>query len=525
MSNLTRFALLLLVGLCVELAAAPAASAAQHADGELQINVVDAETHLPLAARMHLKNARGQAVKLKPNGLNQYADHFYIDGRITLPLARGQYQFELESGPEYRTQQGHFEIDRHADDSKTIEMHRFADLAKEGWWSGDLDVLRPLAALPLAMRAESLNVVPVTSWQNVAGKWSEASDKADKSALAAAANSAAGSRVFGPWAELDERSGGGLLLLNASRPVDLSAATLIEPSSLHVLQEGAKAEACVVARTPYAWDLPVWLASGKLDAIELLNHHALREGVVDNEQDGRPRDSLLFPGRTGNGRWSEAVYYHVLNCGLKLPPVAGSGSGTNDNPIGVNRVYVYCGDEFSYDRWWEGLEAGRVFVTNGPLLRPMVEGQPPGYVFTIDGHKALTLEIGLNLATREPVDYLQIIKNGEVDAEVRLADFDKTGGRLPPVVFGASGWFLVRAVTNNAHTYQLASSGPYYVERDGQARVSRRSVQFFLDWIDARVAQLRALADVDEPIRTSLLAEQASARRFFENLLSQANAD
>src|SRR5450432_1750198 len=134
MSNASRFSLSLLAGLCVGLAAAPPAPAAPHADGELQINVVDAETHLPLAARMHLENARGQAVKL--NGLNQYADHFYIDGRITLPLARGQYQFELESGPEYRTQKGHFEIDRHADDSKTIEMHRFADLAKEGWWSG-----------------------------------------------------------------------------------------------------------------------------------------------------------------------------------------------------------------------------------------------------------------------------------------------------------------------------------------------------------------------------------------------------
>ena len=39
-------------------------------------------------------------------------------------------------------------------------MHRFADLAKEGWWGGDLDVERPLAELPLAMRAESLAYVP-----------------------------------------------------------------------------------------------------------------------------------------------------------------------------------------------------------------------------------------------------------------------------------------------------------------------------------------------------------------------------
>jgi hypothetical protein len=292
-----------------------------------------------------------------------------------------------------------------------------------------------------------------------------------------------------------------------------------------VLEDASKLDAHVAARTPFAWDLPVWLASGKLTAIDLIHHHALREGMVDNEQDGRPRDLKLFPGRTGNGRWSEAIYYHVLNCGLRVPPVAGSGTGANDNPLGANRVYVYCGEEFSADRWWKALEAGRVFVTSGPLLRPMVEGEPPGYVFPLDGRGQAKFEIGLNLATREPVDYLQIIKNGQVDAEVRLSDFEEKGGHLPPVVFDDSGWFLVRAVTNNARTFQLASSGPYYVEKDGRPRVSQRSVQFFLDWIAEREMQLAAMTDVPEADRAKLLAEQASAREFFQDLLARANAD
>ena len=44
------------------------AGAATHADGQLQIEVVDAETHAPIAARMHLKNAHGKAIKLKGTG-------------------------------------------------------------------------------------------------------------------------------------------------------------------------------------------------------------------------------------------------------------------------------------------------------------------------------------------------------------------------------------------------------------------------------------------------------------------------
>ena len=116
----------------------------------------------------------------------------------------GQYTFELEAGPEYKTQNGHFEIERHADDTKTIEMHRFADLSKEGWWSGDLDVSRPLVILPLAMRAENLNVAPVTAWQNVEAKWSEADER-----KGVGEKSESASRAFGAWAELDQRLGGG----------------------------------------------------------------------------------------------------------------------------------------------------------------------------------------------------------------------------------------------------------------------------------------------------------------------------
>jgi len=280
-----------------------------------------------------------------------------------------------------------------------------------------------------------------------------------------------------------------------------------------------------IARTPYAWNLPVWLATGKLDAIELIHRHSLRAGAVDHENDGRPRDKTFFPGPQGNGRWSEAIYYHVLNCGLRMPSAAGSGSGANDNPVGTNRVYVHCGGEFTAAAWWDGLKAGRVFVTNGPLLRPTVEGQPPGYVFQIEPGQPLTLEIGLNLATRVPVEYLQIIKNGEVYGEVRLADWKDKKGKLPPVTFDAGGWFLVRAVTSNQQRYELAITAPYYVERAGQSRISKKSVQFFLEWIDAAEARLRKLPGLGEAERNEQLAAQEAARKYFGELLAASNAE
>ena len=478
-----------------------AAQAAPRADGQLTIEVVDADTGQPVAARMHLKNSRGRPVNIRLPRAAEFGGHFYIDGRITLPLRVGQYTFELDAGPEYRHQTGHFEIERHADDSKRIDMKRFADLADEGWHGGDLDAARRPADLPLIQRAEGLSLVP----------------------LQATANS--NRSTSAPWAfsRLVNRPGGDLLLFypKAARDIDKAASQ----SSLSVIREARDRGARIIARTPYAWDLPVWLASGKLDAISLIHHHALRDASLDNEDDGRPRDRSLFTGRTGNGRWSEHVYYHVLNCGLRIPPAAGSGSGANDSPVGTNRVYVHCGEEFSPDRWWDGLEAGRVFVTNGPLLRPLVQGHAPGHVFRMDEGGSLSLEIGLNLATRAPVDYLQIVKNGEVATEVRLADWAKRKGRLPPLEFDDSGWFLIRAVTSNERVYQLASSGPYYVEKAGQPRVSRRSVDFLVDWIDAAAGRLRELAGLDNDTREALLAEQQAAREFFDGLLSKVNAE
>lgn len=482
--KLFRYICSTIVGCTAVVIAATSLAATGHPDGELNIDIVDSATGQPLPARMHLSSGRSpggtsskprpsRAVKLNLPGSAEYGGHFYIDGKTTLPLKVGAYTFELEATPEYLNQTGQFQIERHADDAKRIEMRRFADLAKEGWYGGDIDFDRKEKDLPLILRAEGLEDIGV-----------------NKHALL-----------------LSDKLGG------ASAGSAAGAA------------DGKEVDIVHIAPTPYAWNLPVWLANDEVDAMNLLHRHSLREGVVDNERDGRPRDKTMFPGPRGNGRWSEAIYYHVLNCGFHIPPVAGSGSGMNNNPVGANRVYVHCGSEFSAAEWWNGLKQGRVFVTNGPLLRPMVEGQPPGYVFQqVEGHP-LTLEIGLNLATRTPVEYLQIIKNGDVAAEVRLAEFKDKKGKLPPVTFEASGWFLVRAVTNNVERYEVATTGPYYVEQSAQPRVSKSSAKFFLDWLDAADKYVRDDAKLSDADRDAQLAAQAKARTFFSELLEKANAN
>ena len=89
-----------------------------------------------------------------------------------------------------------------------------------------------------------------------------------------------------------------------------------------------------------------------------------------------------------------------------------------------------------------------MIVTNGPLIRPLANNRLPGHVFKASAGEELELEITLNLATREPISYLDIVKDGRVVQSVRLDEVAKTG-HLPPVKFTESGWVLVRAVTDN----------------------------------------------------------------------------
>src|SRR6187402_37820 len=118
------------------LAALLLTSPASAQQGSLEFRAVDKDTGQPLAARMHLKDGRGRPVK--PPNVPYWKDHFVFDGAITLELPPGRYTFELEHGPEYRAITGNFMLAKDSADTKTVELQRFVDMKKEGWWSGDL---------------------------------------------------------------------------------------------------------------------------------------------------------------------------------------------------------------------------------------------------------------------------------------------------------------------------------------------------------------------------------------------------
>ena len=481
------------------------ASAARY-DGKLTLVVTDENTQELLPVRMQLVNGRGRPVRIRPAGAIKKHNYFVFAGEIVLELPKGAYRFELDAGPEYQTRQGHFTIERHAEDTTEVSLRRHVDMAEEGWWAGDLDLQHRAEDLPLLKTAAGVSYTPNLIAQNVQGKY----EKKQKISQQQDAD------VF---AALDYRRGGGLLMLGEREPLtelDLAKPTR-QDGSLSTLRSTGDLD--FVALSPYAWDLPLWIAADRLTAIQILHRQSWPNGKHPNEGWGKPRDKDIYPGRQGNGLYSEDIYHQLLNCGLRIPPAAGSGSGANLLPLGTNRVYVECGDSYSPDHWLSGLRAGRVVVTNGPLLRAAVEGYPPGHVFQLEEGSTREFRIALSLSfyQKAPVEYLEVIKNGRVDYTIRLSDLAKKKGKLPPLTFAESGWFVVRAVTSSTETYQYATTGPFYVEQAYQPRVSRTAVQYFLAWLEEAREQFRENEQVQ--------AEIDEAQVFWNDLLGRANTD
>ena len=484
-------------------------------NGELELRVSDKDTDQPIAVRMHLRDSRARPPRVKEAIGNR--DFFYFHGSTVLDLPAGKYWFDIQRGPEYRIRTGHFTIERGATDNKSVNMERFIDMKNSGWWSGDLHCQLDAKHVPLMMAAEDLHVAPVVSWARNYRTWRQEAPSADRRIRLAE------SRFVDLTAGRAEAGSGRRLLFRYPSPIQ----TIIDGHRWNHQAGVAQSEIGNVAHVdleaPFALDMPLWVSQGSVDSIGLAHGHMRRDGVLDEETQGKPRDRLLFPPPHGNARWSEHIYYNLLECGLRMPPSAGSGAGMNPNPLGYNRVYVHCGPELNYDGWWNNLRQGRVVVTNGPLIQPTVNRQLPGHVFAARRGEELELTVSLHLATREKIDYLEIIKNGQLDQHVRLDAWAAAGGKLPPVVFTSSGWMLVRAVTNNQDTFRFASSGPYYVEVDGRRRVSRRAAEFFVKWIYERARQIRRRNDLDD-VRDRLL-EYRESRNFWQGLVHSVTVD
>lgn len=506
--------LLLPLALCL---AAPAALRGETERAGLLIEVTDGQGQ-PLPCRVHLADAEGQP-QHGPTDIF-WKDHVVCRGRQDFSLPPGRYRYAVERGPEWESLRGDVELK--AGERRTVTLHpeRLVDLAAEGWYSGDLHVHRPPNDMPLHLEAEQLNVAPTITW------WNRKNLLKDLEPGRQRLQQPSPGRYYDYLAGEDEREGGALLFFGLDEPLPIEQATPEYPSPMKFVAEARRRnpKLHIDIEKPFWWDVPAWLASGQTDTMGIAHNHMHRSGVLADEAWGRPRDPERLPPPLGNGEWTQEIYTHVLNAGLRVPPSAGSASGVLPNPVGYNRVYVHLDGGMDYPRWWEGLKAGRSFVTNGALLRCRANGQLPGHVFRSPAGKPLAIRLAGMLTTSERVPQLEIVQDGRVAGTIPRPG-NGSGAFTGEVTFRESGWFMVRARTENRKTYRFAATAPFYVEvGDTPRRVSRRSARFFLDWANERIGRVeRNVKDADQ--RREVLEPHLAARAFWEERLRTANAD
>jgi hypothetical protein len=428
----------------------------------VHVRVVDDATGRPVPCRVHFRSPHG--VPYQPHGHHNHVtqnlgswhydvggdvrlgqrSYAYIDGTCQGWLPRGDVVVDVARGFEYeplrqtvRIESGQREL--------TLRIGRVADMASEGWWSGDSHVhFLSTAGAQLEQKGEDLRVVNVlqTQWgalftntEDFSGRPSDADGYITYIGQENRQHELGHLVLWGlnepvmPWCSdgPDEAELGGALDTTLSDWAD---------------RTHAQGGTVVVAHFPNPNGEPaVLVATGRADAVEMLAHSD--DGMLE--------------------------YYRYLNSGYRLPLVGGTDKMSSAVPVGLYRTYARLDGEFSYEAWCRAVRSGRTFLSGGPLVTLSVDGREPGDTVELSGPG--TVSVHATVRGVFPLRSLEVVCNGEV---VALAEAN--GGREASidadVRIDGSSWIACRAFGVDYHLDEwgrrvFAHTSPVYVACGG----------------------------------------------------------
>jgi len=448
----------------------------KNTDGKLKFFITDKSTGKKKPCRLYVFNKKG-----RPQYDDKYPDcfeTFTCNGEAELFLPEGDYTFEVESGKEFYNVKGKVKIKKDKTINRKIMLERFSDINKEGWFAGDMHNHTKIDYTPLLMESENIHIGYVPSWWiNPPMGRTSAKELTNLPQLIKLKNN----RFLYTRTGEDERNDCTLIFFGMPEDVIIPEAAWTYPPNVHFAKKFGKiSNVWVHLDHMYWWQTPAVLACGELDSIEVINNNFVRGGMNQTEAWGKPRDKKKYPNPYGNAEYQQDVYFKILNSGFRIPPGAGSAAPVGGGPFGYNRVYVHVDGKLTWGKWWKNLKAGKCFLTCGPLLRVTANNKLPGHIFK--AKKSIKIKPDIKLDSRDKITAIQIIKNGKIEKSVPYAEWIKTND-IGSITFKKSGWFLIRALTDNPGTYRFAMTGPYYVEiGDSPKRIDKESVEFFLNW-------------------------------------------
>ena len=527
--------------------------ALQHANAQenkLRLKVVDAESDVPLAARIYLRSGDGKAfyftcddpagsaVKYeKQNWINNQSVEYHTTvsaHECYAVLPRGKYELTIERGKTYFPFRKSVSIEND-DMLLRTPLKRWDDPQQRGWYSGDTHVHRSVDELKNLVLAEDLNVaLPLTNWVTVSAAPPKAGNKnldeipdglvrVDPTHVIWPRNTeyeifSVGEKrhTLGALFVLGHREG-----LDVGVPPWRPVVDAVKESDSDALYDMDKLD------WPFAMMLPTIVPHS---LYELTNNHVWRTEFAFRKWNTRAPSFIQPPfGRTegGHRRWIDytlGMYYTLQNCGLRLPPSAGTANGVHPVPAGFGRVYVHLPDGFEFREWMKGLKAGRSFVTTGPMLYATADSQDPGHTFSSGGNREYTVE--MEVLSERMLSYGELLLNGRPEILLRPHNIKTETGafrsRLSArVTPKRSGWFAVRFWQPMPDGQsRFVHSAPWYVNVNGQPiEVLEEEKQYLVRRMKDEIERSQRV------VSDAALQEYVQALAFYESLPTYDESD
>jgi hypothetical protein len=430
----------------------------------VHVTVVDDATGRPVPCRVHFRSAEG--VPYQPHGHHNHVaqnlgswhydvggdvrlgqrSYAYIDGTCQGWLPRGDVIVDVARGFEYEPLRQTVRIEPGQRDL-TLRIGRVADMAAEGWWSGDSHVhFLSTPGAQLEQTGEDLRVVNLLQSQWGA-LFTNTEDFSGRPSIVDG-----GDYVTYVGQENRQHLLGHAVLWGLKEPVmpwcsdgpgeaELGGAldaTLSDWADRTHAQGGT----VVAAHFPHPNGEPaVLVATGRADAVEML---------------AQSDDAML-------------EYYRYLNSGYRLPLVGGTDKMSSAVPVGLYRTYARLDEEFSYEAWCRAVRLGRTFLSGGPLVTLSVDGDEPGGTVDLSGPG--TVSIHAAVRSIFPLRSLEVVRNGEVVARAEV-----NGGRQAEISeelrIDGNSWIACRAFGVDYHLDEwgrrvFAHTSPVYVACGG----------------------------------------------------------
>jgi hypothetical protein len=394
--------------------------------------------------------------------------YWVVPEAFEMALPAGKYDIHIHHGPEYVPIKETFSVTADKWTRKEYSIKRFENMNDRGWYSGDDHVHSRLMSsedaykLMTSAKAMNTNLINILEMGDAWRTWFS-------------------QRGFGK--EYQVRDGNYILVPGQEDPrsqlghaIGLNLKSMVRDLDRYFQTD---------------WIADNIHAQGGLYGITHVGEKAClshRDMSLSIPQDKVDFNSIL------QIRLGTDWYYDFLNLGYRM--VASAGSDTPyGGSVGSVRVYAYLGKDkpFTADTWFAAFEAGKTYVSNGPMLEFTVDGKLPGEEIQIDGKQRLKVHAkAWGLAGITAPTSLKVVVNGETVKEMTAQNEDQETFEVDIDVdceYGA--WIAAHAVGPDGLG---AHSTPVYVQRDGFRHWNVEKAQAVID------RQLGILDEIEEMI-------------------------